>query len=75
MDGLDLYVQKRIQNMDELWQRMYGEDETEKVSASQNAVSQVSGSKREDSLEQTRHSKLDKIRGICMQMYRKMKEK
>ena len=24
MDGLELYVQRRIQNMDELWQRLYG---------------------------------------------------
>lgn len=75
MDGLDLYVQKRIQNMDELWQRMYGEDKTEQASVSQNVVSQASGLKGEDSFGQTVHSKLDKIRGICMQMYRKMKEK
>ena len=26
MDGLELYVQRRIQNMDELWQRMYVPD-------------------------------------------------
>ena len=28
MDGLELYVQRRIQNMDELWKRMYESGET-----------------------------------------------
>lgn len=31
MDGLDLYVQKRIQNMEELWQRLYVEPQEEKA--------------------------------------------
>lgn len=29
MDGLDLYVQKRIQNMDELWTRLYVQPQPE----------------------------------------------
>ena len=35
MDGLELYVQRRIQNMDELWQRMYVPDEEAVPPASQ----------------------------------------
>lgn len=31
MDGLDLYVQKRIQNMEELWQRLYVQPQEEKT--------------------------------------------
>lgn len=68
LDGLELYVQKRIQNMGELWERLYVPREvtvvnTVKVQECEEAVSAEKG-----------QSRLDLIRNVCMQIYRKLKE-
>ena len=89
MDGLDLFVQKRIQTMEELWERFYGTGATgtEKVperlgdaaetAAEYEATSPIGEqpSCREMLFEQSLQNSLDKIRKVCMQIYRKVKEK
>lgn len=85
MDGLDLYVNKRIQTMEELWQRLYV-DTAASATASDTTAS--SGSATESGqttqLEQPIHSDylrenalssgLQRIRNICAQIYQKMRE-
>ncbi len=88
IDGLELYVQKRIQNMEELWQRLYGgeqsapiysevfttpdfQEDYAKTMPSEAIVDNASSENFEKALQ----SGLDKIRDICVQIYRKIKEK
>lgn len=101
IDGLELYVQKRIQNMEELWQRLYGDSISEPLysevllsQAEQPSLSEVSEqqvyektqptesftkdfskSDSADNLEKALQSGFDRIRNICVQIYRKIKEK
>lgn len=121
MDGLELYVQKRIQTMEELWQRIYGAHESvnvdlmiprepEKASSvirnepeTENSrllkewgihLDEVQAKDAEeeeypktlpgnlldsqgsaDHFEEKLQVRLDKIRDICMGIYRKIKEK
>lgn len=97
MDGLELYVQKRIQNMEELWLRLYGAEQAEFHEKTEKALdisekesmtvlqSQSYGKTQptdalkvqesEDNFEKALQSGLDRIRDICVQIYRKMKEK
>lgn len=66
LDGLELYVQKRIQTMGELWERLYAprEEPAEKTV-------QLHTQKVEDAESKGR---LERIRNVCMQIYRKLKE-
>ncbi len=81
MDGLELYVKKRIQNMDELWQRLYvpvTEPVTEvtvDASADRQTVSQpeIPGTPPLDSFDQMILTGMSRIRGICAQIFRKVK--
>ncbi len=80
MDGLELYVQKRIQNMQELWQRLYGDHliksgiyVTETYEKLQQAG--VQSYYYSEGSRQTKKSALDKLRAVCSQIYRKITEK
>lgn len=121
MDGLELYVQKRIQTMEELWQRIYGASETVHISSmiqrepekirsvipqepetenskllkewgiyldeipSKDAGEEeypktlpgdlLDSQDSADHFEQKIQGGLEKIRDICMGIYRKIKEK
>ena len=110
MEGLDLFVQKRIQTMEELWDKLYGNrfseavkqtSESEIVEAKEETnVSEESSAKlseiypttapnfeflgeetkykeenaAEEKFEKVLQNSLDKIRNICIQIYRKIKE-
>ena len=91
MDGLDLFVQKRIQTMDELWQQLYGEELVVPVQEEPQEVVEVkevevdtyipttmpmdcSLKPENDEFESKLNEGLDKIRNICIQIYRKLKE-
>lgn len=101
IDGLELYVQKRIQNMEELWQRLYGDHVSEPIysgvllSQAENLIQSevvepqvyektqptekytedLSKKDSADNLEKALQSGFDRIRDICVQIYRKIKEK
>ena len=70
IDGLELYVQKRIQNMDELWQRLY-----EKTQPTETHTEDLSQKNSTDNLEKAFQSGFDRIRDICVQIYQKIKQK
>ena len=110
MEGLDLFVQKRIQTMEELWDKLYGtafleatkqtfESEPIEVKEEKNVWKEVSEqipktypttvsefefleegikleeeTETEEKFEKVLQSSLDKIRDICIQIYRKIKE-
>ena len=64
LDGLELYAQRRIQNMDALWQRLYVEP--------QPAAGIGSGGRGE--VEKRLLDGLQRIRSIFAEIYQKMKE-
>lgn len=66
LDGLELYAQKRIQDMDALWQRLYVEPKPE------TGVDAESDSKKE--VEKHLLDGLQRIRNIFVEIYQKMKE-
>lgn len=94
MEGLDLFVQKRIQTMEELWERFYGanvldagkgeeasevrfvqrQEENGEEYPSTSPVTASSTDKAAE-VESSLQTGLDKIRKVCMQIYRKLKEK
>lgn len=88
MDGLDLYVQKRIQNMEELWQRLYVPpeappvtDQSEDTSTTQIDPVTVVPSWSEKtagesaSVERLMYQSLQRVRALCAEIYHKMKER
>ena len=101
IDGLELYVQKRIQNMEELWQRLYGDSISEpfysevllsqakqpsqsevseqqryeKTQPTESFIEDISQNDSADNYVKARQSGFDRIRDICVQIYRKIKEK
>lgn len=83
MDGLDLYVNKRIQNMDELWQRLYVEPQRDVPPSPPDPGpatiinSQPSGGNSPEVLtswESRMLTGMQRIRSICSDIYHKMKE-
>jgi len=90
MDGLELYVNKRIQNMEELWLRLYAQPKPEPERTAVDtapSTATVSGAQpygptaqeafpigADRQWEKAVLTGLHKIRGICSQIYRKMKE-
>lgn len=107
MDGLELYVQKRIQNMEELWQRLYGSSVSElvysevllsqaepviqnvsnfsqlqvskpqtyeKTQPTENFSEEHSQNGSVDNVEKALQSGFDRIRDICVQIYRKISQ-
>lgn len=91
MDGLELYVQKRIQTMDELWERLYGQM-FEVQNSEMNHPDTVFGMlwtegmnenqmKTEPIYQETEEtgnriqSGLEIIRDACIRIYRMLKEK
>ena len=103
MDGLELFVQKRIQNMEELWERLYGSNVSEplysevllsqseersmifsedlkqqsyaKTMPTEEFVQNADVEKSAENFEKALQSGFDKIRNICVQIYKKLKEK
>lgn len=86
MDGLELYVQKRIQTMDELWERFYGADEKEQMEetySSYNPYSTHGTHQKTEVMDKTAtknndskmQSGLEIIRDACIKIYRMLKEK
>lgn len=91
MNGLDLYVQNRIQDMEELWQRLYVAPETERsaqpTQAQEHTVvsegldipdSEDRGSASPEPLtgmEKLVLTGMQRIRSICSEIFHKMKER
>ena len=62
LDGLDLFVDRRIHDMDELWQRLYGSE------------NQTDGkTNHEAKTNNPLHSGLQRFQDVCSQIYRKIK--
>lgn len=89
MDGMELYVQKRIQDTDELWQRLYTAASTPVQTPSNPSVADPEPIARTTPSEQyvlpmgtikplpielALNSGLNRIRSLCAQIYRKVKE-
>lgn len=82
MDGLELYVNKRIQTMEELWQRLYVVTQPEPeplfhtTSENYGRTTQIEPQPHFPDLpwEKAVSTGLQRIRGICAQIYQKMKE-
>lgn len=88
LDGLDLYVQNRIQNMEELWQRLYVSPETEQSTQLPEHTIVSSGLDIPDSedrssaggepltdMEKLVLTGMQRIRSICAEVFRKLKER
>ena len=89
MDGLDLYVQKRIQDMDQLWMRLYVPPQAESeqtvsqerdTGAGRTAQHDARGENSEEwdpakhQVENMLMQGMQRIRSICSNIYQKMKE-
>lgn len=80
MDGLELYMNKRIQNMDELWERLYGTESAPRVENGQGSQSApeaynvTATPSAHQSLDAMLSQGLVRIRNVCSQIYQKMKE-
>lgn len=89
MDGLELYVQRRIQTMDQLWQRLYMPPQIEPQTEPQLQTSaettgqttrfSAAGEAQEPQsqhvpVDKLLHMGLQRIRNICAEIYQKMKE-
>ncbi len=82
MDGLDLYVNKRIQTMQELWQRLYTDptpiaapaDSSEPATESLRTTQLQPPIPPDNPWENALSSGFQRIRNICAQIYQKMKE-
>lgn len=80
MDGLELYVNKRIQTMEELWQRLYVVTQPEPIPYTgvedYTPTTQIEPKPHFPDLpwEKAVSTGLQRIRGICAQIYQKMKE-
>ncbi len=74
MDGLELYAKKRIQSMDELWQRLYVREPDEPIVGEQTQTrSDISPAPTPDPFDQMILSGMSHIRKICAQIFRKVK--
>ncbi len=81
MEGLDLFVQKRIQTMDELWDKLYGNrlaEQTQNIESEFEFLEEEAVIEEEHfeegKFEKVLQNSLDKIRDICIQIYHKIKE-
>jgi len=89
MDGMELYVQKRIQDTDELWQRLYAAASAPVQTPSNPSVAEPEpiartlpseqyvlpmGTIKPLPIELALNSGLNRIRSLCAQIYRKVKE-
>ena len=72
--GLDLFVQKRIQNMNELWNKLYvPEDNTDiPIKWATEPYQKTEALSRDR--DKKEWSGLERVRDICRQIYRRMKE-
>lgn len=70
MDGMDLYVQKRVQNMEELWQRLYVEPRPETPRSPADSQPSAAAPGRDHWVL----AGMQRIRDICSDIYHKMKE-
>lgn len=76
LDGLDLYVQKRIQNMEELWQRLYVEPVTVEKPKTEEITGQVTDSPEPmTDMEKRVLMGMQRIRSICSEIFQKLKER
>ena len=103
MDGLELFVQKRIQDMEALWERLYGSNVSEllysevllsqaeersmiisedlkqqsyaKTMPTEEVIETADAEKSVENFEKALQSGFDRIRNICVQIYKKLKEK
>ncbi len=88
LNGMDLYVHKRIQNMDALWQQLYAKPaETSLPSSTMTGPShsdeygttaklpELGSYASKDHLEKILTAGIDHIRSICVQIYQKIKER
>lgn len=89
LEGLELFVQKRTQTMEELWQNLYGAENVQSDVEEQSTAGYFADTKpisgtecyrktepvqRYLQEERNAPSGLEKIRNICIQIYRIMKE-
>lgn len=74
MDGLDLYVQKRIQNMEALWNRLYMEPVMPGQAAPSGAEAPEQQKTGFDGGSDAMAEGLKHFRQVCAQIYHKIKE-